>query len=155
MIIFIVGHSCAGKTTFGKEYAKDFNFHFIDLDQYIEKYEGVLLYEIYKEKGEEHFRNLETKYLKQFVNQNKHTNIVISVGGGTPCHHNNMEFMNKHGYTIYLKTNYDSIIERAIKHKKKRFLLRDKNDDEIKLLYNKIKKEREKFYNMSHFIKVN
>lgn len=153
MIFFIVGHSFSGKTSFGKEFAKDLQFHFIDLDPYIEQCEDMTLSEIYEKDSEEHFRALEHKHLKRFVNMNKSQNVVMCIGGGTACYENSMEFLNKNGYTIYLKADFDTILERAITNKKKRFMLKGKTDDEIKKLYIKMRKEREEVYETANLIK--
>ena len=68
--IVLIGFMGAGKTEVGKILAKNKGFNFIDLDCLIEKKEGAAITEIFKQKGENYFRNLETKILKE-LDKNK------------------------------------------------------------------------------------
>ena len=59
MLIYLIGYMGAGKTTYGKRLARDINYNFIDLDQKIEAEQGKTISEIFAEKGEDGFRQIE------------------------------------------------------------------------------------------------
>ena len=63
--IILIGMPASGKTTVGKLLAKKINYEHYDADRYLEKNEEKRISEIFSEKGEEYFRNLEEKYLKE------------------------------------------------------------------------------------------
>ncbi len=113
MRYFIIGFKNSGKTTFGRILAGRLGLEFLDLDEYIEKREGKSIPEIYTRLGDDGFRRLEWKALKDVAVQ--HSNIVISTGGGAPCHCDNMTLMEKYGDVIYLNVSNDLLVER-LKH---------------------------------------
>jgi shikimate kinase len=149
MIVFLIGFMGCGKTTTGKKLAKKLGYNFIDLDQEIEKQEQVSIDEIFESKGESYFRNLEHQKLLTFL-QSK--NLVISCGGGTPCFNNNMDLMNKSGYTIYIQMNAEALFIRLKQAKTPRPLLKNLNEEDLKTYINHKLKEREQFYLSSALI---
>lgn len=147
---FIIGYMGAGKTTLGKMLAKQKNLEFIDLDHFIEGRYLKTIGELFDEIGEEKFRQIESSVLKEI---GEFENVVISTGGGAPCFFDNMEYMNKSGKTIYLKSSPESLIKRLkISGKSKRPLLRDKNDDELLDFVTSALNSREEFYNRAHIL---
>ena len=96
------------------------NISFIDLDSKIEESEGKPVYQIFKEKGEEYFRNLEAGELRK---TSRIRNAVIATGGGAPCFHNNMEWMNENGTTVYLLAEPGELYHRLLKERETRPLL--------------------------------
>lgn len=117
----------SGKTYLSKLIADKIKFTFYDLDQIIEKRAGVEINNIFEEQGELYFRKIETEELGKFENKN---NLVLATGGGTPCFNNNMNWMNKHGITIWLNEPLDIICERLMKEKATRPLLKNKKNIE-------------------------
>ena len=67
MIISLIGFMGAGKSTIGKQLAQSIKCPFIDLDAYIEEKEGKTISEIFGEKGEGGFRELELNYLEDVL----------------------------------------------------------------------------------------
>lgn len=118
----------AGKSTMGKWLAKVMNLEFIDLDNFIEARQHKTIKEIFAEIGEEGFRKLERRSLEEV---SAFENVIISLGGGTPCFFDNMEVVNQAGTSVYLKPTEEVLLKRLIKGKHKRPLLADKSDDEI------------------------
>lgn len=130
MIIYIVGYMASGKTTFGKALAGRLDVPFVDLDEFIEEHEGMAVSEIFAQKGEEGFRNIEKIRLREA--SQSHPNCVISCGGGTPCHFDNMEFLNQNGLTVFLETSTPVLISRLQDENAKRPLVAGMSDDEIR-----------------------
>ncbi len=139
----------AGKTTYGKKLARHLNFDFIDLDTYIVNKTGKSINQIFKKEGEKYFRNLETENLRLLRETN---NIIISVGGGAPCFHDNMNWMNENGITIYLKLDSASIYSRLSKAKAERPLIAEKSKSEILEYIKNTLKERGAFYEQANIV---
>ena len=129
MNIFIIGYMASGKTTFGKALAERLNLPFVDLDDYIEEKEGKSISEIFSEGGEEGFRALEKENLRELADS--HEKAVIACGGGTPCFHDNMEFLNSRGITVFLEASTPVLIERLQEANADRPLMAGKSEEEI------------------------
>ena len=143
--IFIVGMPGSGKSTMARYLCSKTKFNYLDLDEEIEKKSQKSVTEIFRDEGQEYFRSLETKLLKEIINKEKI--FILSTGGGTPCFNKNMELMKKNGITIFLNTSIDTLIER-VSRKNKRPLFNSKN---IKESINNMFNQRIKYYNQSRF----
>lgn len=144
MLTFLIGYMASGKTTIGRKIAKQLQMQFCDLDYYIEKNVNQSIAGIFELKGEEEFRKIEHQALEQIINSG--FNGVVACGGGTPCHFNNIELMNRNGITVYLKESINTIHSRLIKNKSKRPLLKDLNEHELLQKIETQLKSREPFY---------
>ncbi len=143
MIVFLVGMPACGKTSIGKRLAKKLQFTFIDLDHHVTDKENKSVTTIFSEKGENFFRELEAKYLKEISNTT--TNTIISVGGGTPCFHNNVQFMLSVGKVVYLNTPAETLFLR-LREDVKRPMFSNLLEGEIKEKINLLLQQREFFY---------
>jgi len=122
MIITLLGYMGSGKSTIGVQLATILDYRFIDLDSFIEEKEQLSVKEIFKSKGEIYFRKIETLYLKELTSQ--YTNVVLSVGGGTPCYSNNMTLINSsESVSFYLKLSAKSLSSRLFLEKENRPLI--------------------------------
>ena len=147
MTIFLVGYMGCGKSTLGKKLAINLNYDFIDLDNYIQEQEGRTIKEIFDDDGEDYFRKLERVYLHRVINTE---NVVISLGGGTPCFFDNMDQMNEYGLTVYINMHPKALIPRLKLSELYRPLI-DGMQGEVLLDYvYKTLREREGFYNKAH-----
>lgn len=135
----------AGKSRYGKYLAHNIGYTFYDLDRYIESHENNSMTKIFAVHGESGFRKKEFEYLRHIANNN--VNIVISVGGGTPCYLDNMDYMNDKGHTVFLNTPIDMIISRLIKCKHKRPLIKNIDDCEMCQFVVEHLKSRLPYYN--------
>jgi len=132
-----------GKSYVGRNLAPLLKYDYVDIDRYLEEKEGLTIQEIFKEKGEAYFRQLESSYLKQLDPQQ---NLVISTGGGAPCFFDNMEVMNEKGLTVYLNRNKEKIIWRLLKGQHKRPLLNGLTPEQIADFYDERLEIRKPFY---------
>lgn len=145
--IYLIGFMASGKTTVGKILAEKLGWHFIDIDDVIEKRKGMSINEIFSIYGEKYFRELEKEVLLNFIPFEK---VVVSVGGGLPVYFKNMELMLQTGFTVYLEVNEQVLIDR-LKNKselEKRPLV-NKNSEENLL---NILRERKNIYEKAHEI---
>lgn len=130
MKIFVVGYMASGKTTFGKALAEKLDTSYIDLDNYIEEKHSKSITELFAERGEEGFRELEKESLREAVEA--YPDVVVSCGGGTPCFYDNMSYLNENGITVFLETSIPILISRLQDENEKRPLMAGKTDEEIR-----------------------
>ncbi len=149
MTIFIIGFMGAGKSHWGKSIADSLHIDFIDLDEHIEHQENMTIIDIFNTLGETPFRTLEEKHLKQ-IGLNKDT--IVAVGGGTPCFHNNMQWMNKHGISIYLRRTINYLEETLSKDFSNRPLLNNIDKDSLHSKIKNLIELREETYTKAHYI---
>ena len=121
--IFLTGYMGAGKTTLGKAFAREMNVPFIDLDWYIEERFHKSIRELFTERGEASFRELERNMLHEV---GEFEDVVVSTGGGTPCFFDNMEYMNGCGQTVFLDVHPDILFRRLRVAKQQRPILQGK-----------------------------
>lgn len=153
MILFLLGYMGSGKSTFGKLLSNKIETDFIDLDSYIVKREDMSISEIFTLKGELYFRKVEHLYLKELLNIQ--SDVIIALGGGTPCYANNMELISQsdNATSIFLDTNLDVLTERLFNQKENRPLIKKINSKEnLKTFIAKHLFERRDFYNKSEYI---
>ena len=123
--IFLTGYMGAGKTTLGKAFARELNVPFIDLDWYIEERFHKSIRELFVERGEASFRELERNMLHEV---SEFEDVIISTGGGTPCFFDNMDYMNGHGQTVFLDVHPDILFNRLRVATHQRPILQGKTD---------------------------
>lgn len=151
--IILVGYMCAGKTTVGRQLAKELNYSFYDLDWYIEERFHTKISRIFAEEGEARFRDLERRMLREVA---EFENVVLSCGGGTPCFFDNMDYMNQTGQTFYLKASPQTLLQHIAISKGERPLLKNKNPEELRTFISEQLVEREPFYEKAqHVIDIN
>jgi shikimate kinase len=149
MRLFIIGYKSSGKTTIGKKLAHRLNLEFIDLDHAIEARENRTVPEIYTEIGDEKFRVLEWEVLTEIV---KKDNIVVSTGGGAPCHCNNMNLMEKYGEVIYIHLDNDTLVNRLTHATKDRPIVLNKSEEELREYVADMRNRCEHHYTRAKYI---
>ena len=147
--VFLMGFMGAGKTTLGKALAKDLGISFIDLDQYIERRYMKSVSQIFALKGEQGFREIESRMLREVGDFD---DVIVSCGGSTPLIGDNMDFMLEHGQTVYLKCDNDTLLRRLKVARSQRPLIASKTDDELAAFIESETKRREPGYLRAEFI---
>ena len=151
--IIIIGYMGAGKTTVGKALAKALGLDFYDLDWYIESRMHKTVKQIFDEQGEDGFRRIEHNMLHEVA---EFEDVIISCGGGTPCFFDNMDYMNRQGDTIYLKSTPEVLHKHLQMGKTVRPLLLNKTADEAKAFITEQLSQREPYYlKAQHIVDVN
>jgi len=149
MKIYVVGFMGAGKTTYGSRLSKFLRWAFVDLDELVADKSGISISEVFKEKGEVGFREIESEVLRS---TERYTNTVVATGGGTPCFGDNMEWMNRVGQTVYLKVSEEELYQRLLFSRAARPLIRDLNDDGLLDFIRDVMSEREGYYLQAQFV---
>jgi shikimate kinase len=148
MRFFLIGFMGCGKTYYARQWGETFGLKYYDLDEEIEKKEGKLITDIFKEKGEAYFRKLERKTLQNYCKLN---NMILATGGGTPCFLNNMKLLNEEGVTIYLKSSPAELAARLKFEKETRPLIANVADEVLEEFVAEKLKQREPYYNQSMY----
>lgn len=104
--IIIIGMPGCGKTTIGKILARELNYNFYDMDQYIEEINGKSIKEIFA-KSEDEFRELETKACRDLIAKKR---CIISTGGGVIKRDINVEILGEGGIILFINRPIEKII---------------------------------------------
>lgn len=143
MNIILVGFMGTGKTVVGKELAKRLGREYIDIDEVIQEKEGRPIPRIFAKQGEEYFRQIETRVIKQFSELDGY---VISAGGGAVLREENIGALRKRGVLICLRTKPE-VIWRRVRKDEGRPLLKGFCDKKERI--KQLLKERAPFYNQA------
>lgn len=108
--IFLIGFMGAGKSTIARYLHRKYGMEWLEMDKEIERKQGMPISEIFRLKGEEYFRELETELLLS-LEEKEHT--VVSCGGGVPLRSCNVEAMKKSGIIVFLTARPETILERV------------------------------------------
>ena len=138
-----------GKSTVGKNLAKKLKYNFVDIDKLIEIKEKLSINLIFKNKGEDYFRKIESSIALQELKKKKS---VIALGGGAYLNKSVRINAKKLSLSFWLDVNLDILIKRLSKTKKRPLLYKKNISDTIKKIY----LERKKNYKEADFrIKCN
>jgi shikimate kinase len=143
--IYLIGFMGSGKSTVGKILAEKLNMNFADIDKLIEEKEEMKIKDIFEQKGENYFRELERKQIEAIVNQE---GLVVSTGGGLGANLDNMNLMKKNGDVVWLDVSLNTVLDR-IKNDHDRPLLKQPTE-KIKQLF----EERKNIYRLAN-IRIN
>ena len=145
--ILLIGFMAAGKTTLGKALARDLGLQFIDLDHYIENRYHSTVSQLFADRGEEGFRQIERNMLHEVT---EFEDVIIATGGGTPCFYDNMEYMNSKGITVFLQASVDVIYTRLTIARVQRPLVKGKTTDELRQYIADMLEMRSPYYTRAH-----
>ena len=143
MIISLIGYMGSGKSTTGKDLAKTLGYEFIDLDHYIENKYELTVSQIFEKFGELGFRKREKDTLAEVLQK---TNVVLSLGGGTPVYYDNIDVINANSVSIFLRVQLPQLVKRLENKKHTRPLIAHLKDDELTEFIAKHLFERNHFY---------
>ena len=143
MKYYLVGYMYSGKSTFGRRLAADKGLDFLDLDRAFEERYHYTVPRFFDAFGEEAFRKLEAQMLRSTADLD---NVVVSCGGGTPCHSGNMDFILAHGTAIYLRMTVDALVDRALHSRNPRPLMQSLSEAALRAKIEEQLKQREPVY---------
>lgn len=140
--IYLVGFMGCGKSSVGKLLSKRLEVPPYDVDTTVEKQRGQTIKEIFRNEGEEAFRNYESLAIRQLPLEHA----VVMTGGGAVVREENLLYMKSKGTVVYLKTSFPVLWDRLMKEeeKKKRPLLLTNSREDILELFDKRSKLYEK-----------
>jgi shikimate kinase len=152
MIIVLIGYMGSGKSSIGRKLSKKLDYDLIDLDDYIVEKEKASVKEIFESKGEIYFRKKEEEYLQELLKLEK--DVILSLGGGTPCFGNNMDYVlaAKDTKSIYLKGSVSKLTDKLMLKKSTRPLIANiETKEEMAEFIGKHLFERSPYYSKSEY----
>lgn len=156
-LIYLIGMPASGKSTFGQllvdKIGTEKPYHFLDLDKLIEEQSRMTIPHIFREYGEDIFREKEQKALQTTFNLEK---TIIATGGGTPCFFDNLEKMKEHGMVCFLDVEIEILAKRTFKTQQEqndnRPLFKDAASfEQLYKLISQKWNDRKEFYQKAHF----
>ena len=148
MKLFLLGMMGAGKSYWSGKLSKKLKTGGFDLDYLIESHEEKTIAEIFAEDGETYFRKSEAKILRWFGEKKT---FVLATGGGTPCFHENMDWMNKQGITVWIDEPVDLLVQRLIPGKENRPLIKNLSNEELHAFLSGKLAQRSQFYSQAAY----
>ena len=111
--LYLVGFMACGKTTIGHSLSEELGWFFVDIDREIENREGKSIAQIFVERGEAVFRDLETEMIRARVSQvESGTPCVFALGGGAFVQPRNWDLIENNGVTVWLDCPFETIRKR-------------------------------------------
>ncbi|MBV9302250.1 MAG: shikimate kinase [Acidobacteriaceae bacterium] len=111
--LYLVGFMACGKTTIGYSLAEELGWSFVDIDREIENSEGKTISQIFKERGESAFRDLETERIRARVSLVESGKpCVVALGGGAFVQPRNWDLIENNGVTVWLDCPFETIRKR-------------------------------------------
>lgn len=149
MRIYLIGYMASGKSKLGRELADGLDYGFLDLDDLFEERYRISILDFFDKYDEQNFRRIEKELLHETAGLE---NIVIATGGGTPCFFDNMEFIRKHGLSVYLFWETPALISRLNQIRRRRPLIKDMSAADLETFIQKHLLERESFYRQADLV---
>jgi len=140
--ILLVGFMGAGKSICGRVIARRLGRCFVETDDMIVAGDGRSIPEIFRQDGEERFRQLEGDVLESLRLK---TGDVIATGGGLPCREGRMETLRSLGTVVWLDGDVKALYERALRTGA-RPMLEGRSSAEVEALY----RQRTAYYRQAH-----
>lgn len=163
MVVFLIGFMGSGKTWMGRRLASLIGVPWRDLDQVIETNEGRAIVDIFKTDGESYFRARERYWLEQVTaelissapsstGQNTDPVAVVSTGGGAPCFGDNMDWMNRHGITVWLNPPLETLLDRLERENQHRPVLEGRRGEALRELVTARLEQRDPYYRQAGIV---
>jgi shikimate kinase len=145
--IYFMGFMGTGKSRIGFEFSKLVHWRFVDTDDMIEDHAHMSITQLFAQKGEKVFRQIEKKILRSVAEKQ---NTVVSLGGGATVDEDNWRVISQSGLTICLHASIETLVDRLEK-KTHRPLVANTTRKE---LYNRVKdmlKQRQPHYDKAQY----
>jgi shikimate kinase len=115
--VFLVGFMGAGKTSVGQALGQRLNWIFEDLDDRIERVQGRTVREIFRDSGEQAFRQAEHVVLQEMLEELRAGAVkVIALGGGAFVQPGNADLLKRSGVTaVFLDAPVEELWQRCCK----------------------------------------
>jgi len=125
--IFLIGPMGAGKSTIGRQLARELKLEFLDTDREIEDRSGADIPWIFDVEGEAGFRKREANMIAELSQQR---DVVMATGGGAVESADNRQHLSARGTVVYLFATVEQQLERTSKDKN-RPLLQNEDPEQV------------------------
>jgi shikimate kinase len=123
-VVCLTGFMGSGKSTVGRLLAAQLAWHFSDLDSEIEQHTGLAISQIFEQKGEAVFRDIEHECLARVLGSasERDARLVLALGGGTFVQSRNMARIREFGLPprgsaaaiIWLDCPMEDLLQRCV-----------------------------------------
>ncbi len=122
-VVCLTGFMGSGKSTVGRALAGQLAWHFVDLDAEIERHTGLQISQIFEQKGEAVFRDIEHECLSRALGwaAEQHARVVLALGGGTFAQPRNADLIHNSGSSqrpgvavVWLDCAMEKLLERCV-----------------------------------------
>ena len=117
--LFLIGPMGAGKSTIGRRLAAHFALPFVDLDEEIERRNGVSVALIFELEGEPGFRARESRLIDEL---SQRLGVVLATGGGAVLDAGNRQLLRERGFVVYLSATVNQQLNRLARDAKRPLL---------------------------------
>jgi shikimate kinase len=148
--VYLIGMMGSGKSYWASRIGQYLGLPSFDLDKLIEASAGKAIKDIFAQDGEVHFRQLESKLLKEVPADG----FVLACGGGTPCFFDNMDFMKENGLVIWLNPGVAEMARRISWNPGTRPVVGNKTDEELKAHLTDLLAKRSPWYSQAAIVIV-
>lgn len=105
--IVLIGMPACGKSTVGKKLSEELGKEFIDTDALVEARLGKSIPDVFREMGENFFRDTEAEIIREVSAKN---GSVISTGGGVPLRPENIAALRENGRIYFIDRPLDDLM---------------------------------------------
>ncbi|GAB3295954.1 shikimate kinase AroK [Pseudidiomarina andamanensis] len=126
--IFLVGPMGAGKSTIGRQLARQLHLEFFDSDTEIERRTGADIAWVFELEGEDGFRLREEKVIEELT---ENTGIVLATGGGSILSKESRNRLSARGVVVYLQTTIEKQLARTQRDKRRPLIAEADNPREV------------------------
>ena len=141
--LVFLGMMGSGKSSIGYLVSKKLNLKFVDIDKLIEHETGIKISNIFDEKGEKYFRDLEEKITLKVL---KISSNIVSLGGGAFINENIRKEVLANHFSFWLNWNSEILLRRIKNSKKRPLAFKSTNQEIIDII-----KKRSKIYSKAKF----
>ena len=110
MKIVLIGYRAAGKTTLGKLLSKRLGWPYLDVDRGIEQRSGKTITQLYQERGNAHYRDVEAQVVADMCREDE---CVIAFGGGSLMREESQKAARRRGFVAYLQAPVEELWRRV------------------------------------------
>ena len=132
--IILCGFMGCGKSTVGRNIARKTGRRFIDMDRFIEQRANATVSELFAERGEEGFRELEHEACIELSNMR---NLIVAAGGGALTFQRNVDVFRGKDKIVLLDVPLRTIRYRLRNDKTRPLLQREDKDRAMEELFMK------------------
>jgi shikimate kinase len=137
--LYLVGFMGTGKSTVGRQAARQLGFQFLDSDHEIERVQGRSVSRIFAEDGEARFRELEREFVER---GHPSARCVVACGGGIVVPPGMVELLHRRGVVVCLHAPIETILARTMHATHRPLLQVDDREQRLRALY----AQREEIY---------
>jgi shikimate kinase len=109
MNVFLIGYRGSGKSTVAAALSQRLDWPWIDSDAEIERQAGMSIKQIFAERGQTAFRDLESLVLAELAVENRR---IIALGGGAVLRPANRHLLATRGRTVWLQASPETLLAR-------------------------------------------